>query len=277
MLILDDKVAIVTAAGRGIGRSIAGTLAKNGAHVVVNSHHEATTESTVDLVKSFGVRSFCVPGDISDSGVINAVHDKALKEFNRIDILVNNIGGGVSINNDIEYQWDFLFKKNLRAPVLMCERVARVMMVAGSGKIVNISSVAGRFVPSADHLSYPFVSVGYCVMKAALIQYTRLIAEMFGRYNINVNSVCPGIVLTDAWQSNAAQAVESIDEFKGMSPEDWFAGIFAGDYPKIFQNTPLGREQTVEDISEAVLYLVSDASKNITGQTLNVDGGMVKS
>ena len=113
-------------------------------------------------------------------------------------------------------------------------------------------------------------------MKAALISYTQTLAETLGPDNINVNAVCPGIVYTDSWKGSAERAVKHIPEYKGMDPRQWFEGIFTGDYPDVFDRTPLRREQTVEDIGRAVNFLVSEDSMNITGQTLMVDGGMVK-
>ena len=121
-----------------------------------------------------------------------------------------------------------------------------------------------------------FVHPSYGAMKAALINYTQTTAELLGPDNINVNAVCPGIVYTDAWKSNAERAVKTIAAFKGQDPRAWFEGIPRGDYPEIFDRTPLRREQTVEDIGNAVVFLVSSDSMNITGQTLMVDGGMVK-
>jgi NAD(P)-dependent dehydrogenase (short-subunit alcohol dehydrogenase family) len=133
----------------------------------------------------------------------------------------------------------------------------------------------GRSSLSAKMLE-TFVHPSYGAMKAGLISYTQTLAEMLGPHNINVNAVCPGIVYTDAWRGNAERAVTAVPEFIGMDPREWFEGIFRGDYPEIFDRTPLGREQTVEDIGKAVVFLVSDDSMNITGQSLMVDGGMIK-
>ena len=112
-------------------------------------------------------------------------------------------------------------------------------------------------------------------MKTAINSNTQTLARRLGPYNVNVNCVCPGIVYTDAWKRHSTNAVENIPEFKGMRIEDWFQGIFIDDYPNRFPETPMRREQTVDDIARAILYLVSEASKNVTGQILNVDGGMV--
>jgi NAD(P)-dependent dehydrogenase (short-subunit alcohol dehydrogenase family) len=116
----------------------------------------------------------------------------------------------------------------------------------------------------------------YSAMKAALISLTRTQSELLGPHNVNVNAVCPGMVYTDSWKQNSEMAVTKIDEFKGQDPRAWFEGIARGDYPHIFDRTPLKREQTVEDIGRAVVFLTSDHAVNITGQSLMVDGGMVK-
>ena len=113
-------------------------------------------------------------------------------------------------------------------------------------------------------------------MKAALVNLTQTQAEQLGPANINVNAVCPGIVYTDAWKGNAERAVKTIPEFAGQEAREWFEGVARGDYPHIFDRTPLRREQTVDDIGHAVVFLTSDDSMNITGQSLMVDGGMVK-
>ena len=113
-------------------------------------------------------------------------------------------------------------------------------------------------------------------MKAALISLTQTQSELLGPSNINVNAICPGVIYTDSWKQNSEKAVKVIEEFKGQDPRTWFEGIARGDYPHIFDRTPLRREQTVEDIGNAVVFLSSDHSVNITGQSLMVDGGMVK-
>ena len=145
----------------------------------------------------------------------------------------------------------------------------------GSVAAFAASSIAGRTSLSKEMLDH-FTPPGYGAMKAALVSYTQTMAESLGPDNINVNAVCPGIVWTDAWQSNAKRAVKKIPEFQGLEARKWFEGIFHDDYPKVFDRTPLKREQTISDIGNAVRFLVADESMNITGQSLMVDGGMVK-
>ncbi len=280
---LQGKVAIVTAAGRGIGKGIAEALAVQGANVVVNSYSADTTAATAEAVRSKGVKAASLAGDITDPQQMLALRDLALSEFGQIDILINNVGAGpkqAPAPEDHELGmvaglWDALYAQNLKPVVLMTEAVIPHMRERGCGKIIMITSIAGR-ASLSDKMLQHFVHPSYGAMKAALVNYTQTQAELLGPHNINVNAVAPGIVYTDAWAGNAERAVQTIDAFKGMDAREWFEGIPRGDYPEIFDRTPLRREQTVEDIGNAVVFLASEAAKNITGQTLMVDGGMVK-
>ena len=280
---LKDNVAIVTAAGRGIGRGIAIELAREGASVVVNSYGEETTASTVAAIMEAGGNAVGLPGDVTSPEIMLALRDKALAEFGQIDILVNNVGAGSKSRFPPEDHelggaaaiWDMLYAQNLKPVVLMTEAVTAHMKSRKQGKIVMLSSIAGR-APLSDRALKLFVHPSYGAMKAALISYTQTLAELLGPHNINVNAVCPGIVYTDAWKGNAERTVETVDEFKGQDPREWFLGIARGDYPHIFPPTPLRREQTVEDIARSVVFLTSPDSMSITGQSLMVDGGMIK-
>ncbi|MEZ5596545.1 MAG: SDR family oxidoreductase [Pseudomonadales bacterium] len=280
---LKGKVAIVTAAGRGIGKGIALALARAGADVVVNSWGVQTTEDTAAAVKRAGARALACPGDITSPEMMESVVAQAIQAFGHVDILVNNVGAGpkeakVPAPGPLGAAgalWDALYEQNLKPVVLMSEAVIPHFKSRHSGKIISISSIAGR-ASLSDRMLENFVPPAYGAMKAALVNYTQTMAELLGPFNINVNAVAPGIVWTDAWAANASRAVKVMPEFKGMDPRAWFEGIARGDYPTIFDRTPLRREQTVEDIGNAVVFLVSDNAMNITGQTLMVDGGMVK-
>ncbi len=280
---LDNRIAIVSAAGRGIGKGIALALAQAGATVVVNSYSENTTRDTVKDIESLGSRAVAMPGDITDPEFMLQVADNTIRQFGQIDILINNVGAGPKEMDPppehplgpVEGLWNALYRQNLLSAVLMTEAVVPHMKEAQYGKIVHISSIAGLGSFSPKMLT-GFVHPGYNAMKAALINYTQTLADLLGPDNINVNAVCPGIVYTDAWRHNAENAVKHMPEFKGMDPREWFEGIFNDSYPTLFERTPLKREQTVEDMGNAVRFLVSEDSINITGQTLVVDGGMVK-
>jgi len=280
---LEGQVALVTAAGRGIGRGIAESLAEAGASLVINSYSEATVRETAALCEAKGARVEICIGDITDRDKMIEMRDQALSAFGQIDILVNNVGAGPksAIEPDAhelgpsQAIWDALYHQNLLPVVLMSEAVIPHMKANRRGKIVHISSIAGK-VPFSDKMLEYFVHHSYGAMKAALISFTQTQSELLGPFNINVNSVCPGVIYTDSWKQNSEKAVTMIDEFKGQDPREWFEGIARGDYPHIFDRTPLRREQTVEDIGRAVVFLTSDHSVNITGQSLMVDGGMVK-
>lgn len=280
---LAGKTALVTAAGRGIGQGIAKALAEAGADVVVNSFSQETTAKTVALVEQQGRQALAVVGDITDPLKMLGMRDAAIERFGQIDILVNNVGAGPKSAVPPEDHelgaagaiWDALYSQNLKPVALMTEAVVPHMKSRGTGKIIHISSIAGR-TSFSDTMLKAFVHPSYGAMKAALINHTQTQSELLGPHNINVNAVCPGIVYTDAWAGNAQNAVKNLPQFAGMDARTWFEGIPRGDYPEIFDRTPLRREQTVEDIGNAVVFLVSDGAMNITGQSLMVDGGMVK-
>jgi len=279
---LENKVAIVTAAGRGIGRGIALCLAEEGASVVVNSYQEESTKSTVEEVEKTGRKSLGIAGDITKPDIMHKLIDDAIKTFGRIDILVNNVGlasktpkePGSGPLGTIIAMWDSLYEQNLKAAVLMCESIAPHFTEQKSGKIVNIASVAGKS-------GFPNSGGPYNAMKAGLINYTQGLADRLGPNNINVNCVCPGIVYTDPYKRISEMVVKNQPEFKGMEPREWFVGLVEGKHqypglniPPLF--LPMKREQTVEDIGRAVVFLVSEDSRNVTGQSVNVDSGMIK-
>ena len=278
---LEGKVALVTASGRGIGRTTALTLAREGADVILNSFSHESAAAVAAAVEASGRKALPLPGDILEAEVVAQVVEKGIETFGRIDILVNNVGGRPREKRtpegalgEVVAFWDDFHEGTLKGPVLMSEAVAPHLMAQKSGKIVNLGSIAGRFTPPVPMME-SIVRPAYCAMKTAINSYTQTLARRLGPYNINVNCVCPGIVYTDAWKRHSANAVENIPEFKGMHIEDWFQGIFVDDYPNRFPETPMRREQTVDDVAQAILYLVSEDSKNVTGQILNVDGGMV--
>jgi len=273
---LEGKVAIVTAGGRGIGRAIALALAKEGADVAVNSFHEETTAKVVEAIRALGRKALAIPGDVTKIDKITEVVQKTIDTFGKIDILVNNVGGGraskETYSNPLEQvaaEWDGTYEQNIRASVLMCKAVEPYFKEQKSGKIVSTSSVAGRYASIISPAAYGS-------MKAALIRFSQSLANELGPYNVNVNCICPGLVYTDAWERGATRMVETKPEYKGMKPKDWFIGLVTGKYPHLAAATPLRREQTAEDMAQAVVFLVSEDAKNISGQALNIDGGRVK-
>jgi NAD(P)-dependent dehydrogenase (short-subunit alcohol dehydrogenase family) len=280
---LDGKVSLVSACGRGIGKEIALTLAREGSNLIINSFSEENTQALAKEIEGLGVKVVAVAGDITRSAVILETVAAGIEAFGQIDILVNNVGGGSVAEIDdkdnplaeVEAMWDGTYAMSLKAPVLMCEAVMPHLMEKKSGKIINISSLAGR--PGMPHVDLVPLSSSYHSAKAGLIRYTQLLADQMGRHNINVNAICPGIIYTDGWKEISEGMVENHPSYKGENPREWFLGVSGGKYAAGgLPQTPMRREQTTTDIAEAVLFLASEASANITGQTLNVDGGMVK-
>ena len=276
---LENKIAIVTAAGRGIGHGIALCLAEAGADIVVNSFQKANAGKVAAEVEALGRRALPVSGDISQTETITRLIAETIDRFGRIDILINNVGGGSptppktdqSPLGQLGLEWDRMYQQNLKAPVLLCQAIAPYLIAQKSGKIVNIASVAGRNTCSSKTSPIPYRS-----MKAGLIRYTQSMADELGPYNINVNAVCPGYVYSSTWEKSALRMVETHEAYKGLDPREWFKQLNEGKFPELSIPTPLMREQTVEDVGQTVLFLVSEASKNMTGQSINVDGGRHK-
>lgn len=271
---LEGKVAIVTGGGAGIGRGIVHCLAEEGADVAILEINKETAKKVADEVKALGRKSLAVVANVTDSKEVDQAVKKVMKTFGKIDILVNNVGKGSAeitvgdfnptaedweraysggIAELTEGDWDRGYAANLKTTVLMCKAVIPYMRAQKSGKIVNISSGAGRR-GSARRLPYS-------TMKSAVIILTQGVAHDLARDNINVNCICPGIVDTGIFGSMRANP-----EFKGMTPKEYHEKYTVS-------RIPLRRLQTAEDMGRAVVFFVSEDAKNITGQTLNIDGG----
>jgi len=272
---LEDRVAIVTGAGKGIGVGIARCLAEAGAHVVVNAYHRESAGRVADEVRASGRRTLGVAADITtEEGAADLVQ-KALDTFGRIDILVNNFGAHTEIfynrqnptftDQDIS-EWDDDYRLNLKSQVLMCLEVVPHFIKQESGKIINISSVAGKMaLPS---------QMSYGSFKASSIYFTRTLATELGKHNINVNCVCPCSVYSGMFERGYQRAIDSNPDLKGMTPREFYEKFVQPNAAKNAR-TPIKREQTAEDIGYAVVFFASEEARNITGQTLTVDCGML--
>ncbi len=254
---LKDTVAIVTGAGRGIGRGVAKALAREGVHVVVSDlpSLQADMEETAKLVEAEGVQSLLVNCDVTDWSQISALVQAAIDRFGRIDILVNN-AGVISVAPVVmmtEEQWDRVLDVNLKGTFLCSKAVAPHMMERGIGRIINMSSQAGKSGQAA--ISH------YCASKFGIIGFTQALARELGPSNITVNAVCPGEVDTAMWRE---QLLPALSMAGGSTPEEaWQKWIQ--------ERVPVGRPQTVEDMGEAVVYLCR--AENVSGEALNVSGG----
>ncbi|MFC1920178.1 SDR family NAD(P)-dependent oxidoreductase [Chloroflexota bacterium] len=279
---LENKVAIVSGGGAGIGLGITLCLAGEGADVVIVDINNTTAETAADEVKKLGRSSLAIAADATDEKQVAEIVRKTLETFGRLDILVNNVGGEARVYNEKpgqpyseEKEWDDTIELNLRTTMLMCHAVAPHFVEQKSGKIVNIASIGGR--PSSGINRAPAGMRGsgtefspmmsYGVAKAGVIQFSRLMALQLAEFNINVNCICPGVLYTPMYERSVPRRIAANPEAEGMTPREYFDNYIA---PLV----PLKREQTPEDIGNAVLFLVSEDSRNITGQALNVDGGM---
>jgi NAD(P)-dependent dehydrogenase (short-subunit alcohol dehydrogenase family) len=258
MLPLTDRVALVTGAGNGIGRATALALAAAGADVVVADIDAAAAEAVAAAIMQTQRRALAVEADMGDLAQIDRMVRAAVEAFGRIDILVSN--AGVTRRADImeltEADWDRIHRVNAKGVFFCLQRVAREMIPRRSGRIINIASIAGKGYAGTSNAAY-------AASKGAVISLTRTAAQQLGRYDLNVNAVCPGI--TDTALSRASLEVRARQE--GMSPEDM--------QRRRMREIPLGRANQPEDIAAMVVFLASDGARNITGQTINVDGGII--
>lgn len=242
---LDNKVAIVTGAGRGIGKAIAIALAREGANVIVNDVDIQTAEKVAREIKSLDRQALAIQVDVSDSKEVNRMVQSVFKKFKRVDILVNNaaiIKRG-SIEDLTEEDWDRVMDVNLKGAFNCTKAVVGIMKKQRYGKIVNISSIAGKI---GDLASAPC----YGASKAGMTCLAKSLARELASYNINVNVVAPHAIETDMSREWSEEKRKSI-----------------------IADIPLARLGEPEDIAEAVAFLVSDKAKFITGEVLDVNGG----
>lgn len=277
------KVAVVTGGGAGIGQGICRCLAEEGADIAVVDVNQKNTEQIVGEINGLGRKSAAFIADVTENQAVNQVVADILGSFGQIDILVNNVGGEARFYQEKpgepyleEKEWDDTVRLNLKTAMLMSRAVMPHLIRQRSGKIVNIASVGGR-PPSGRGASFsgmrgngeeysPMMSYG--VSKAGLIQFTMTLALQLAEFDINVNCVCPGILYTPLYERSAPRRIQATPGAEGMTARQYFDTY-------VVSQVPLRREQTPEDIGRAVVFFASEDTRNITGQTLNVDGGMV--
>src|SRR5438128_3177090 len=245
---LDGKTALVTGAGRGIGRATAIRLAADGANIAINfKGNAAAADETKRAVEASGARAALVQGDVSlDADAERVVKDALAFGGGKLDILVNNAGitrDNLLLRMSAE-EWDAVLDLNLRGAFLVTKAAMRPMMKQRGGRIVNVASIAGA-VGNAGQANY-------AAAKAGIIGFTKTVAREMASRNITANAVAPGFVPTDLTDPLPQQVKDDL-----------------------LRQIPLGRFGSVEDIANAIAFLVSDDASYITGQVLIVDGGMV--
>ena len=254
---LEGQAAIVTGAGRGIGRAIALELASMGADIVVAEFDRERGEHTAEEVRALGRRAGAIQTDVTCRADLDAMVGRTLEDFGRVDILVNNAGiyrAAPPLEIDEEH-WDTVIDINAKAVFFASQAVLPHMVRAGRGNIISLASMAGKLGTTT--------SLVYAASKSAVISITRSLALSFAADGIRANCVCPGFVQTDMW----TQVERGVASVLGTSPEEINRQRLA--------QIPLGRWEQPEDVARVIGFLASDKSAYITGEAVNVSGGLV--
>jgi len=241
---LKDRKAIVTGAGQGIGKAIALKMAREGADVAVAEINPETGLQTAQQIEKLNRRFLCCPVDVANQDQVREMVDRVLNQWQRIDILVNNAGfdRGASLLNVKEEDWDAVLGVHLKGTLNCIQAVAPGMIENRYGKIVNLSSIWGKSGAMAE--------ISYSTAKAGILGLTKSVARELGRYQINVNAVLPGLILTPTIEKIA-------DKYKNM----------------IVENTPMKRAGQPEEVANVVAFLSSDDASFMTGGAIEVSGG----
>ncbi len=257
---LHDKVALVTGSAKGIGRAIAVALAKDGCDVVINDIDLEPMDSAVREIRNIGRQALPIVADVREKNQVEDMIGRCVGTFGKIDILVNNAGGTMGtptqlppkvIGDVTEEAWDLVIDVNLKGTFLCTQAAFRYMKEQKSGKVVNISSMAARrgALTTSPH---------YSAAKAGVLGLMRHFAKEAGRYGINVNSICPGFIIS-------GQRIERL----------WQERRETGKADEMVKEIALGRPGRPEEIAGVVVFLCSDEASYIAGATIDVNGGFL--
>jgi NAD(P)-dependent dehydrogenase (short-subunit alcohol dehydrogenase family) len=257
-MMLKDRVAVVTGAGQGIGAASAKALAEAGAIVVAVDIDGALAEKMAQSLAVDQRRTLVIAADAGSVADIQRTVDRAITSYGCIDILVNN--AGVTRRADImditEADWDRIHRVNAKGVFFCLQAVARTMIPRRSGRIINIASIAGKGYAGASNAAY-------AASKGAVISLTKTAAQQLGKHNINVNAICPGVTRTALSDANLRVRAQQ----EGLTLEAMER--------RRAEAIPLQRANDPEDIAAMVVFLASPGARNITGQSYNVDGGLI--
>ena len=257
MNLLTKRVALVTGAGRGIGRAIALAYAAEGAAVAVTARTTSELEEVIERIRSQGGTAISIPADLADRSVPALVIAEVERSLGPVDILVNNAGVGSSSNPkpvaqfDDEF-WDLSLAVNLTAPYLLCKAVLPAMLARRWGRIITVASINGKIGS--------FHGAAYAASKHGVLGLTRTLAMEVASQGITVNAICPGPVHT----LMNDRRIEYDAGRRGISLEELTASL-----------TPIGRRLEPEEIAPLAVYLASDAAASVVGQAINIDGGVL--
>jgi gluconate 5-dehydrogenase len=250
LLDLTGKVALVTGGSRGIGLQMAAGLGEMGAKVAINARKEDELDAARAELEAIGVECLTVAGDLAGRAAIPGLVDGVLAKWGQIDVLVNNAGNNwaAPAEDYPDAAWRKVMNLNVDAQFFLAREVGkRTMIPRRSGKIVNIASIAGLY---GNPPEWALQTMAYNTSKGALVAMTRALAAEWGRYNINVNAICPGFFASKMTKVT----LDRIDR-------------------SVLAMTPLGRLGGDDDLKGSVVFLASEASRHVTGQALVVDGG----
>jgi dehydrogenase/reductase SDR family protein 4 len=246
---LQGKAVLVTGARQGLGKSISLGMAEQGADLIICDRvtDDGKLDETAREIEALGVKTLTMGGDITVEEDVNAIVEKSLEKFGKIDVLVNNAATNPTMASAIdidERAWDSIMNLNLKGLFFLSQAVARGMKEQGGGVIVNVASIAGIT---------PDILPVYSISKAGVIMATKVMAQQWAQYNIRVNAIAPGLTKT-----RFSEALWKNDDILKMA----------------MSRTPMARPADPEEMAGAIIYLASDASSYVTGQVIAIDGGV---